>query len=473
MPVDELKYTLMKKHFLSAILIMAVAISYSQVPAVKPNIIHILADDVGYDDLSCFGARDISTPNIDRLAAGGMRFTDFYAPHGTCTPSRAAILTGRYAPLVNNGTGLPVLFPDSEIGLDSGLEVTITELLQEQGYATALIGKWHLGHLPQYLPPEHGFDYYFGIPYPNDHGPERLANTGSRGFPPITLVENSSVIDELDNHELAELPALLTRVACKYIRDMAASGQPFYLQYANIETHTPWFVPKGFEGSSKAGSYGDAVEYLDRSVGAILSTLKKAGLDSSTLVVFSSDNGPLVVPYPELEACYGHFARVDTGRTHLLRGGKYQSRYEGGTRVACIMKWPGLIPAGSSCSDITAGFDLFTTFARLAGAPVPADRVIDGRDLYPLMTNNADGPPPHLDFSGYEARGLHMSYREGPWKICLPTRAVYGIGELQDYELYLLPEDPGEQHNVARQYPFILEEMIRKAEEHDRKLKQQ
>ena len=460
--------------YISVIIILSLfsGISFGQDASKKPNIIHILADDVGYDDIGCFGSADIKTPNLDRMASMGMKFTDFYAPHGTCTPTRAAILTGRYAPRVNNGTGLPVLFPDSDIGLDTRLEVTITELLQDQGYATALIGKWHLGHLPEFLPSNHGFEYFLGIPYPNDHGPERLANTGSREFPVIPLIENNETIDELDNFLLAEMPALFTQIACDYIREMASQEQTFYLQYSNIETHTPWFVPKGFEGYSEAGPFGDAVEYLDRSVGAILRAVKQAGIEENTLIVFSSDNGPLIVPYPELEDCYGHFAEVDTNRQHLLRGGKYQSRYEGGTKVACIMMWPGVIPEGSICSNITAGFDLFTTFAAIAGAEIPTDRVIDGRDLYPLMTNNADGPPPHRDFAGYEARGLQMSYREGPWVLTIPTKAVYGVGALDHYELFNLAEDPGEKNDVSEEYPFIRDQMIDKAKEFDKEIKQ-
>lgn len=450
----------------NASILLLLSLIYSFSFSQHVNIIHILADDVGYDDIGCFGSKDIKTPNIDRLAKEGMRFTDFYAPHGTCTPTRAAILTGRYAPRVNDGTGLPVLFPDSEIGLDSK-EVTITELLQEVGYTTILVGKWHLGHLPEFLPPNHGFDYFVGIPYPNDHGPERLANTGSRNFPMIPLIENDKVLDRLDNNELAEMPALFTRVACEKITEMAKEGEPFYLQYSNIETHTPWFVPKGFDGLSDAGPFGDAVEYLDRSVGAILRTVKKAGIEDNTLIVFSSDNGPLIVPYPELEACYGHYATVDTSRNHHLRGGKYQSRYEGGTRVACIMKWPGVIPAESTCQEIAAGFDLFTTFAAIAGVEIPTDRPIDGRNIYSLMTKSIDEPV-HTDFAGYEAKGLHMSYREGPWKLTIPTRAVYGVGALDHYELFKLDEDPGETRDVSKEYPFIFDQMIEKAKELDK-----
>ncbi len=463
----------MLSRYVSILLIISFLLSsaFAQEAVIKPNIIHILADDVGYDDLSCFGSKDIKTPNLDRMAAGGMKFTDFYAPHGTCTPTRAAILTGRYAPRVNNGTGLPVLFPDSEIGLDTELEITITELLKEQGYATALIGKWHLGHLPEFLPGEHGFDYFFGIPYPNDHGPERLANTGSRGFPPITLIEDYDIIDELDNNELAELPSLFTQICCDYIREMTAQNKPFYLQYSNIETHTPWFVPKGFEAYSDAGPFGDAVEFLDRSVGAIIRTVRELDISENTLIVFSSDNGPLIVPYPELEACYGHFSKVDTNRRHVLRGGKYQSRYDGGIRVACIMLWPGTIPAGSTCPYITAGFDLFTTFAMLAGAEIPSDRPIDGKDLYPLMTQAADALAPHTEFSGYEARGLHMSYREGNWKLSLPTKATYGVGPLDHYQLFNIEEDIGEQNDVSLEYPFIRDQMIDKAKAYSKRIR--
>lgn len=458
----------MKKSFVSILILFVLLYLHAQQ---KPNIIHIIADDVAYDDLSCYGSSDIKTPHLDAMAGSGMMFTDFYAPHGTCTPSRAAILTGRYAPRVNNGTGLPVLFPDSDIGLDTELEICITELLKEQGYSTALIGKWHLGHLPEFLPGEHGFDYFLGIPYPNDHGPERLANTGSRGFPPITLIEDFEVIDELDNNELAELPSLFTQIACDYIREMAQQEKPFYLQYSNIETHTPWFVPKGFEGYSEAGPYGDAVEFLDRSVGAIIRTVKKMDIAENTLIVFSSDNGPLIVPYPELESCYGHFAEVDTSRQHLLRGGKYQSRYEGGIRVPCIMLWPGVIEAGSNCDEITAGFDLFSTFALLAGAEIPSDRVIDGVDLYPLMIQE-EGYQAHQEFSGYEARGLHMSYRDGIWKITIPSKATYGVAPLDHYELFNLNTDPGEQNDVSAEFPFRLEQMMDKAKAFDKRVKQ-
>jgi len=440
----------------------------------KPNIIHILADDVGYDDLSCFGSKDISTPNLDALAERGMKFTSFYAPHGTCTPSRAALLTGRYAPRVNNGKGLYVLFPHSKHGLEDELEVSITELLQEQGYITGLYGKWHLGHLPQYLPCVHGFDEFLGIPYPNDHGPERIGNSGWRpngvSDPAIPLIEQAQVIKRCDNNDLAELPALFTREACKFIyRAVKEEKKPFYLQYANIETHTPWFVPKGFEGRSKAAAFGDAVEYLDTSVGIILNTLKRLGIEDNTIIVFSSDNGPLVHKDEELENCYGRFGFTDPDRQHLLREGKYQERFDGGIRVSCIMTWPGQIPAGTTCDEPVAAMDLFTTFAHLAGTEIPQDRVIDGKDILPLMKGEEGAQSPHKAIYGFKATGGLMSVRYKNWKLVLPGK--HWTGEFTSPQLYDLTTDLGETTNVADQHPKVVKEIMKLAEEADQAVK--
>ena len=432
----------------------------------QPNIIHILADDVGYDDLSCFGSRDISTPNLDALAGKGMKFTSFYAPHGTCTPSRAALLTGRYAPRVNDGAGLYVLFPHSTHGLEDEQEVTITELLKEEGYTTGLFGKWHLGHLPQYLPCVHGFDEFLGIPYPNDHGPERIGNSGWRSSgisdPAIPLIKQAQVIKRCDNNDLAELPALFTREACKFIyRAVKEKKKPFYLQYANIETHTPWFVPKGFEGRSKAGAYGDAVEYLDVSVGIILNTLKRLGIENNTIVVFSSDNGPLIHRDKELENCYGKFGFTDPERKHILREGKYQERFEGGIRVSCIMAWPGVIPPGTTCDKPVTSMDLFSTFANLSGADLPNDRVIDGKNILPLMLGDENAKSPHKAIYGFKARGGLMSVRFNNWKLILPGK--HWTGDFESPRLYDLSEEVGETHNLADQYPEVVEEIIKMA----------
>jgi len=433
----------------------------------KPNIIHIIADDVGYDDLSCFGSKDINTPNLDQLASEGMKFTSFYTPHGTCTPSRASVITGRYAPRVNNGTGLFVLFPHSENGLEDELEVSITELLKEQGYTTGLYGKWHLGHLPQYLPCVHGFDEYLGIPYPNDHGPERIGNSGWRpngiSDPQVPLIEQAQVIKRCDNNDLAELPALFTREACKFIYRAVQDKQPFYLQYANIETHTPYFVPRGFEGQSKAGAYGDAVEYLDRSVGIILNTLKRLKIEDNTIVVFTSDNGPLVHRDLELENCYGKFGYTDENREHILREGKYQERFEGGIKVSCIMKWPGNIPEATKCDELITGMDLFTTFAELSGAEIPTDRVIDGKNILPLMTAKEGAVSPHKAVFGFTAFGRLMSVRYKNWKLILPGK--HWTGNFETPQLYDIKVDPGEENSVAEAHPEIVEEMMKMADD--------
>lgn len=428
----------------------------------RPNIVHILADDVGFDDLSCFGSKDINTPNLDEMAAQGMKFTSFYAPHGTCTPSRAALLTGRYAPRVNGGTGLYVLFPHSKDGLRADMEITVTKLLKEQGYTTGLYGKWHLGHLPQYLPCAHGFDEFLGIPYPNDHGPERIGNSGWRpngiSDPAIPLIEQAQVIKRCDNNDLAELPALFTREACKFIYRSVQKDQLFYLQYSNIETHTPWFVPKGFEGQSKAAAYGDAVEYLDRSVGIILNTLKRLKIEDNTLIVFSSDNGPLIHKDTELENCYGRFGTVDPNREHVLRDGKYQEKYDGGIRVSCIMKWPGVIPQNNICDEIVGAHDLFTTFAHLGGADIPTDRVIDGKDILPLMKGDKGAVSPHKAIYGFKAKGGLMSVRYKNWKLVLAGKDR--SGNMTEVQLYNVEKDMGEVKDLANKHPDIVKEIV-------------
>lgn len=432
----------------------------------RPNIIHILADDVGYDDLSCFGSKDIHTPNLDALAAQGVKFTSFYAPHGTCTPSRATLLTGRYAPRINDGTGLQVLYPHSHSGLEDEKEVCITELLKEQGYTTGLYGKWHLGSQPQYLPCVHGFDEFLGIPYPNDHGPERIGNSGFRSNgisdPQIPLIEQAQVIKRCDNNDLAELPALFTREACKFMYRSVKDKKPFYLQYSNIETHTPWFVPKGFEGQSKGGAYGDAVEYLDRSVGIILNVLKRLKIEDNTIIVFSSDNGPLIRKDTELENCYGRFGTTDPNKEHILRGGKYQERFDGGIRVSCIMKWPGEIPAGTECDEIVGAHDLFTTFAHIAGAEIPTDRVIDGKDILPLMRGEKGAVSPHKAIYGFKPNGGLMSVRYKNWKLALPSK--HWTGNLETVHLFDLTQDIGEKTNVAEEYPKVVKEIMKMAE---------
>jgi len=426
------------------LLLAAAALQGAQRP---PNIVQIVADDVAWDDATCFGATDIATPNLDRLAASGVRFTSFYAPHSTCTPTRAALMTGCYAQRV----GLPnVLFPNSDVGL-AAEELTIAELLRERGYATACVGKWHLGHLPEFLPTRHGFDHFFGLAYPNDHGPERLDKNGvSRGFPSIPIFLEEAVFEQ--PAQLASAPERFTADAVKFIAEH--KEQPFYLHYSNIETHTPWLVTRPFQGQSKAGVYGDAVQCFDWSVGQLLDALERNGLRENTIVVVTSDNGPLVHAYPELERIYGHAATVDTSREHALREGKYQSRYEGGSRVFCVASWPGRIEAGRASDALIAGFDWYTTFAALAGAKIPTDRVVDGRDLAPLLFGKPTRVPWRESLVFYESNRL-VALRWKQWKLVLR-------GEMN--ELFDLAADLAESRDVAAEHPDVLFEMLGLAE---------
>jgi len=423
-----------------------------------PNIVHIVGDDVGYDDIGCFGAPKIKTPNLDKLAARGARFTSFYAPSPTCTPTRAALMTGCYAERVGVNR---VLFPNDNIGLHPD-EVTIAELLKTKGYATACVGKWHLGHLPPHLPTKHGFDLYFGIPYPNDHSPERekLGNMNKEDIPPIPLIRNDQIIERGPN--LAELPDKFTAEAVKFIADN--KDKPFFLHFSNIETHTPWFVPKRFEGHSTDTSFGDAVEYMDWSIGELMKALADNGLEENTLVVFTTDNGPLWQRTPELARVYGKFGTVDTTRPHVLKGGKYQSRLEGGTRVPMIAAWPGQIPAGVTRDGLCAGFDLFTTFALAGGAEIPKDRIIDGKDLRPMMTSKdaAASPSSPRESLYYYQRYALMAVRSGEWKLTLAA----GPNAKEDQAiLYDVQRDPGETKDVAADHPEIVKKLQALADE--------
>jgi arylsulfatase A-like enzyme len=411
------------------------------VPPMPPNIVHIVADDIAWDDLGCFGSKDIATPNLDRLAAQGLRLTSFYAPHATCTPTRAAILTGGYAQRVS----LPrVLFPTDRTGLAAD-EVTIAELLRDHGYATACIGKWHLGHRSEHLPTRHGFDAFFGIPYPNDHGPERLDPQGrSRGFPPLPLLRGDQVVEQ--PAQLATLPERFVAEAVGWIA--ANKARPFFLHFANIETHTPWLVARRFQGQSKAGVYGDAVQCLDWAVGELLAALAAAGVAERTLVVFHGDNGPLTRAYPELEGIYGHAATVDTGRAHALRGEKYSSRHEGGVRVPAIVRWPGAIAPGRIDDGVAAGFDLYHTFAAAAGVPVPPSPPRDGIALLDRWCK--DAPPAAERLLAFYDGWQPVAARRGRWKLVLANKPD------APPTLYDLDADRGETQDLAAQHPAVV-----------------
>ena len=463
-----------KNKVLAAVVTCTIALfGQSVVAAERPNIIHILVDDVGYDDIGIFGAKDIKTPNLDALAENGTYFTNFYAPHPTCTPSRASLLTGRYAPRVNDGEGIGILWPNSKRGLMPKKEKSVAKLLRDAGYQTALIGKWHLGDHVDYLPTKHGFDKYFGIPHPNDHGPERWGNTNSQGLDKIPLVEGTKVVRRLDNNELSEVPAEFVREAAKFMRDSVAAKRPFFLQYSNIETHTPWFVPKGFNGYSEAGEFGDSVEYMDRSVGVLLDQMRRLKIRDNTLIIFSSDNGPLVKEYKELEAAYGKFADVDTERAkkHLLRDGKYQARYEGGPRVAFIINWPGVIPEGQKRDQIIDGTDVFSTMLAAAGVDIPTDRVIDGENIIPVAQDKFHKGIRNT-FYAFTGDGILMGVRVGDWKLSVPHRKTWAISKNKKPALFNLAKDPHEDNDVSSKHQSIVKKMLKLADQAKKDIKE-
>ena len=420
-----------------------------------PNIVLFIADDLGYDDVGCFGAKRIRTPCLDQLAQGGRRFTNYYAPAPLCSASRAALMTGCYAERV----GIPgALMPHSKIGL-SAAETSVAQLLKARGYATGLVGKWHLGHQPQFSPLRHGFAHFFGLPYPNDQGAERnvlAVHAGDPVRPPIPLYRGDAVVEH--SADLESLPMRFLNDALAFIE--TNRSRPFFLVYANIETHVPWYVPSVRQGRSAGGPYGDAVETMDWSVGQLTAFLKHRDLDRNTLFVFVSDNGMVVRRGRDYETTYGRFGTVDEQAEHALRGGKH-TVWEGGVRVPCIMSWPGRIPAGTECKELAAGFDLLPTFARLAGAALPQDRVIDGRDIAPLVFAEPAAHSPHEAFYYYHTFRLG-AVRSGPWKLLFaaggggvdkPNQPMGGAAAPQ---LFNLDADLAETTDVAAEHPEIV-----------------
>ncbi|HIJ52090.1 MAG TPA: sulfatase-like hydrolase/transferase [Planctomycetes bacterium] len=399
----------------------------------KPNFIIIFTDDQGYQDVGCFGSPNINTPNLDRMAAEGMKFTDFYVAASICSPSRAALLTGCYPPRVSI---TKVLFPRDSIGLNPK-EVTIADILKAQGYATACVGKWHLGHLPQFLPMQQGFDSYYGIPYSNDMRIKR----GDKSGPP--LMRNEDIIEH--PAEQATLTQRYTEESIKFITEN--KNRPFFLYLPHTMPHVPLFVSEKFKGKSKRGLYGDVIEEIDWSVGRILKTLKELGIDEKTLVLFTSDNGPWL-------------GKKHHGGSALpLRDGKFTT-YEGGMREPTIMRWPGEIPEGKVCGEVCGTIDLLPTFARLAGAEPPADRVIDGKDIWPLISGRPRAKSPHKAFFYYRGNKLE-AVRSGRWKLHRKKKTA----------LYDLEIDISEKNNLAAGHPKIVKRLTGVMEKFDRELK--
>ncbi len=402
----------------------------------KPNLIVILTDDQGYSDVGCYGAKGFSTPNLDQMAERGIRFTDFYAAP-TCSPARASLLTGTYANRI--GINRPLNGPD--IGLHPD-EITIAEKLKEEGYATALVGKWHLGIPDEMSPVAQGFDYFSGIPLSHirkgrtehTHGPEAYYNRQwkTMGVGIETEVEYAPDETLFTQRSTAE--------SLKFIKEN--HKQPFFLYLAHPQVHREVLSSEAFKGRSEVGRYGDSVEELDWSVGKILNLLKYLKIEKNTLVVFASDNGPWLNQGDE------------SGSAIPLRGGKF-STWEGGVRVPCIMQWPGKIPTGTVSSEVAGMMDIFPTFMKHIGAKMPSDRVIDGKDIWPLITGQKDVKPPHNKFYYYNL-GYLKGVRSGKWKLHRSDN---------NWALFDLENDISESIDVSKDNPEVLARLHKYLEE--------
>ena len=418
--------------------------------AAKPNIVVINCDDMGYGDLACFGNPTIKTPHLDRMALEGQKWTSFYVSASVSSPSRAGLLTGRLGVRTGMyGNRRDVLFPFSPGGLPAG-ELTIPELLKEAGYHTGCIGKWHLGHLPQYMPLRHGFDYFYGYPFSNDMSREEKMKMGIKNYPyEYVLYEQEEVIaHEPNQHQLTQQ---VTQAAVRYIRSHAEG--PFFLYVAHPMPHIPVYASEEFQEKSARGRYGDAIEELDWSAGQIMRTLQEAGIDKNTLVVFLSDNGPWL-SYRQMGGSAGP-----------LKDGK-ASAFEGGFRVPCIM-WGSMVKPGM-ITDMGSTLDLLPTFCEMAGVTLPADRTYDGVSLLNVLAGKSASKRDEFYF--YRGSELY-AVRKGRYKAHFMYKSAYGSDKKVVYEkpvLYDLGEDPGERYNVADRHPDVvaeLTELARRQEE--------
>ncbi len=421
------------------------------------NFILILMDDMGYGDLACYGNTLYTTPNLDQMAREGVRFTDFYACAPVCTPTRASVITGCYPQRV----GLPrVLRNNARTGINPD-EFTIAEILKSAGYNTACYGKWHLGHLHPFLPTNHGFDEYYGLPYSNDMGPDE----DEPNAPPLPLIEGTKVIEE--NPDQSKLTTAYTERAVDFIK--RNKDNKFFLYLPHTMTHVPIYVSKKFEGKSGTGLYGDVMQEIDWSVGEILNTLKETGVSDNTLVVFTSDNGPWLI--------YGNHA----GIAGPLRGGKITT-FEGGMRVPCIAWSPEFVPAGKVCNEVSATFDFYPTFAHLASVHFQNNVIRDGKNIWDLFSK-PDSPSPHKFLLYYLHEEL-QAIRHGSWKLHFPhkyleldspahdgKRGKYREEEIP-LSLFNLKDDIKEQNNVASEHPRLVERLKNIALRYDKDIKQ-
>lgn len=446
--------------------------SEKETPSRIPNVIIILMDDMGYGDLECYGGFPYHTPHINRLAAEGMRFTNFYAAQAVCSASRAGLLTGCYP----NRIGIHnALMPWSPIALNPE-EETIAEVLKAKGYKTGMVGKWHLGQKEPYLPLQQGFDEYLGLPYSNDMWPVNYdgkpvtdSTNNKFKYPPLPLYEGNKVIRHINTlDDQATLTTLYTERACRFIREN--KNKPFFLYLAHPMPHVPIAVSAKFKGKSGEGLFGDLMEEIDWSVGQVMQTLAQEGVDKNTLVIFTSDNGPWLT--------FGNHA----GNSGGLREGK-GTAWEGGLRVPCIMKWPAKIPAGTVCNNMVSAIDLMPTLVNICKAQKPTKK-IDGVDIMPLLVQEADANPRDEFVYYYDVNNL-KGVRKGQWKLVFPhisqtykkTTAIGADGWPGKYAsdsarlaLYDLRTDPGETLDVKANHPDIVAQLTGIADRYRKEL---
>ena len=438
--------------FLLAIVVLLSCSIELHAESTKPNFIFVYADNLGYGDIACFGHSKHRTPHLDRMAAEGMKLTHFYSTSGVCTPSRASLMTGCYPRRVGLDFPAPdgaVLRPISPNGLHPD-EITIAEVLKHAGYVTHMIGKWHLGDQSVFLPTRQGFDSWLGIPYSdNAHKRENRPH-----WPELPLMRNERVVVQPVDPDT--LTKRYTEDAIRFLQEHAEAANPFFLYMPQAmpgSTTAPAASPR-FKGKSRNGPWGDSIEELDWSMGEILNELSKLGIEKSTLVIWTSDNGA-----PKRAPVQGR---------NLPMGGWGYTTAEGGHRVPCIAYWPGKITAGSVCAELTSTIDMLSTFAHLAGGEVPKDRVIDGKNIWPLLAGESGAATPHEAFYYYYLDQLQC-VRVGKWKLHLPLVNRFAnlgrkVTQRSAAALYDVVADPGETDNLHDQHPGVVADLMTVAE---------
>jgi arylsulfatase A-like enzyme len=463
MPISSIKYALC--------IALSLALAMTSAPltasAKTPNVVIIFIDDMGYADIGPFGATNVRTPNLDRMAKQGRKFTDFIVSSAVCSASRSALLTG----CIHERIGFRgALGPQSKMGIAAS-EVTLGEICKQNGYATACFGKWHLGHHPKFLPTRHGFDVYYGLPYSNDMWPFHPEDIAARAknpkkkpnYPPLPMIEGTRIVDEeVTGEDQTLMTVEYTQRAVKFIKEHAAG--PFFVYMPHSMVHVPLYSSPMTAGKSGAGPYGDAVSEIDWSVGQVLDTLAELKLEEQTMVVFTTDNGPWL--------SYGSHG----GSAGPLREGKGTS-WEGGIRVPTLMQWKGTIPADSRCDQLASTIDLLPTVAAAIDAKLPS-HTIDGKNIRSLMVSN-DAKSPHSSIPCYYTDGQLQAIRNDRWKLVFPhtyrsldnqkgksdgTPIAYVNKKVESTELYDLDADVGETKNVADANPAVVQQLKSEAD---------